>query len=100
MYHMFLVITVSIIIIPTVTVSNIIIFQKEVSVTKDGKKFHSTRVLAKDCSQQYTKADFDDNTSSDVIDDLNDVSCELFPSFPFHHRSISVYLPDCLCCLD
>ena len=75
MYHMFLVITVSIIIIPTVTVSNIIIFQKEVSITKDGKKFHSTRVLAKDCSQQYTKADFDDNTSSDVIDDLNDVSC-------------------------
>ena len=63
---------------------------------KNGKKFHSTRVLAKDCSQQYTKADFDDNTSSDVIDDLDDVRCELFTSFPFHHRSVSVYLPDCV----
>ena len=93
---MFLIITVSIICISTVIVRNIIMFQKKVSVMKNGKKFHSTRVLAKDCSQQYTKADFDDNTSSDVIDDLDDVSCELFTSFPFHHRSISVYLPDCV----
>ena len=63
---------------------------------KDGTRFHSTQVIAKDCSQQYTQAEFDDNTTSDVIDDLDDVSCEFFTSFPVHHRSIFVYLPDCV----
>ena len=41
---------------------------------KDGQEIHSTRYVAKDCSQQYTKTDFADDTSSTVIDDLNDVS--------------------------